>query len=154
MAFTAADPVGTATSPKLPERSIKKHMQMACAIDQRRIGVAVAVEVSPDKLTNPGDPVKRMNREKRAVPIVAQHNRKPTCLPHHNVEIAISLDVNRPCPGVRRVDHWGRQLRGCGHIREAIRCVLSEETNSSPAGKYQIRLEIVVEIKRQNTCRV
>jgi len=80
-------------------------MQMVRSIDQSRIGIAIAVEVGPGKLTNARDAMKWVDWEKRTVAIVAQHGGRATSLSHHNVKIAVRLDVHSPGSRVRCVDH-------------------------------------------------
>ena len=94
-----------------------------------------------------------MNRRKGPIAIVAQHGRLTAPRAQHDVQIAVGLDVNRPCTRVRRISDCLRQLHRRGHIGKAVRLLLSKETNSSFPREQQIRLEVIVEVEREHALR-
>ena len=79
---------------------IVEEMEMACAVNQGCIGVAVAVEISPDKLTDA--PRRRAKRYEWAESVPSPLLRsdvtgRPLADPKTHVEVPVGFDVNGPC---------------------------------------------------------
>ena len=93
---------------------------MARAIDQRCVGISIAVEIGPDKLPNAGDGREGVRGQECAVAVVSQDKGKAGGCACHNVEVAICLDVNGPGPGIGRSEQSRGQLCLAGDIGECL----------------------------------
>src|ERR1700734_4188783 len=69
---------------------------MSYSVNDRGVGVAVSINVSPNKLVNPGDSGKGMNRRECSVAIITEHGGQAACRPQDNVEVAVCLNVHGP----------------------------------------------------------
>ena len=136
-------------------RWLMKTCKPARAIDHRGVGIAIAIEIRPGKLAQmPEIPAKGMNRQERAVAIIAQNCGQSVRCAQHDVEIAIGLDVHRPRAGVRRIESrtsatWSAAVTSVNAPGLSWR---NKRTPPAP-GKHQIGLEVVVEVDRQNAFR-
>ncbi len=125
-------------------------MKPAASINDRGIGIAVAIKISPGKTAQPRHSGKGVNRQKRTIPVVSQDRGDAVVGAKHDVQIAIGFNVNRPRTGVGGIGYGLRQFGLSRHVTERTRTVLRQQPDSAVAGKYQIRLEVVVEVERQN----
>ena len=83
---------------------VHEHMEPARSVDDRGVGIAVAVQISPGKAANARNSGKRMNVQECAIAVVAQNGRNAAVGPEYDIEVAIRLDVHRPGAGVRRIN--------------------------------------------------
>ena len=58
-------------APEITGPLVMEDMQLAGAIDQRSVGIAVAIEIDPDKLLHAGNSSKGMYRGKRSIAVVS-----------------------------------------------------------------------------------
>ncbi len=140
------DKPGQRTLLELSLPQIHEHVKLARAVDDRGIGIAVAVEISPGKTAHAGDSGKGMNGQERAVAIISQDRRRAVFCAEHDIEISVSFNVHRPRAGIAAIGYRFGQLGLCGYIGESSRAILSQQAHAAGAGQHQIGLEVVVEI--------
>src|SRR5579871_511623 len=126
---------------------------MICAVDQRDIGVAVAVEITPGKSPQAGDARERMQNDESAVPVISQHGWDAASCAEHDIEIAVRFDIYGPSAYIFAGENMLGKFCRCRYIRERVGTVLAEEAKSTFAGQHQISFEIVIEVNRQNAFR-
>ena len=125
-------------------------MKSSPRVNDRGIGIAVSVEISPGKAAQARDSGEGMNIGEGSVAVVSQDDGNAIARAEDDIEIAVGLDINRPRPGVMRIDHRPGQLGLSRHVGEPAGSVLAEQAHATGAGENQICLEIVVEVKRHN----
>ena len=135
---------------KLPRLDVGKDVQRAAIVGEGRIRIAVAVEIAPGERESAADGWKRLRRPPRAVAVVPQHDGRRVANAHHDVEIAVHLDVRGP--RTRRIEVDGTAL-----LRSAIRRIaegavrlLNEQTHAAGPDGDQIHLEVVIPVEREN----
>ena len=100
IAFTDGKSGGQRALAELSLPLVHEDVKLARAIDDRGIGIAVAVEIGPGKSAHAGNSGEGMNRQKRSVAVVSQDSRHAVVRAQHDVEIAVGFDVHRPRAGV------------------------------------------------------
>ena len=132
---------------------VVKDVQLPRAIDQRSIGIAIAVQVGPHKLVHARDSGERMNGREGPITVVAKHCRRPACGAQQDIQIAVRLNVESPRAGIVAGENRRRQLGLRSNIGEFLRRILAHEANTARARQDQIGLEVVIEIDRQHRLR-
>jgi hypothetical protein len=135
---------------EIPAALIVEDVQLARAVDQRRVRQTIIVEVRPDELLYSGNAGEQMNRRESAVTVIAQDGGSARRGAKHHVEVAVGLNIQRPCAGVAAVDNHCRQLRFRRNVGEVLRRILAQETHAARTGEDEIRLEVVIEVDRQD----
>ena len=92
-----------------------------------------------------------MNREKRVVAVISQHERQSLVRAEHDVEIAIGFNVDGPPASIGSIGHRFRQLGLRGYVGEHARAVLAKQTHAARARQHEISFEIVIEVDLQNS---
>src|SRR5580692_2254239 len=129
---------------------VVKNMKAPIAIDNCRIGIAICIEIRPSECAHSRHARERLNYREGIVAIVSQHLRSAVFFSKNDVQVAVGLDVYGPRPGVGRVRNAFWQLGVLGDIGEFRRTVLPHQAHATLAGKYEVGLEVVVEIDLQD----
>ena len=87
---------------------IHEDVQPARAIDDRGIGIAVAIQIGPGKPAYAGNSVEGMNGQEGSISIISQDGRSAGFCAQHDIEIAVGFNVHRPRSGVAGIgDRFG-----------------------------------------------
>ena len=107
-ALTDDKPGGQRALLELSLPKIHEDVKPARAIDDRGIGIAVAVEIRPGKPVHAGNSGEGMNGQKGSIAIISQDRRRAVFCAQHDIEIAVGFDVHRPRAGVAGIgDRFG-----------------------------------------------
>src|SRR5262249_26996249 len=138
------------TVAKLSLAFVHEDVQMASAVDDGSVRIAVCVEIGPGESLYSRDSSERMDGQECAVSIVAEDRWFALRTAEHDVEIAIGFDINCPGAGVSCVGYRLRQLGGWRDIAELCRTLLTHEPHAARSGQNEIGFKIVVEVERSN----
>ena len=70
--------------------------QVAASVQERGVGIAVAVQIGPGEFTEIRCPVKRLKRAEGAVAVVTEYRNLARPRGQNQVEVAVQFDVGRP----------------------------------------------------------
>ena len=126
-------------------------MHHALAVEERGVGVAVDVEVSPAEVAESGHAGKRTLPLPRAVCVVAQHRRRPGGRTEDHVEISVHLDVGRPHPiGTANRGILPRQRRH-QYLCETVDCFIPQpESDPSRSRQHQVHPVVAVPVEGEH----
>ena len=108
-------------------------MKFACSVNDRSVGIAVAIEIGPGKAAHARNSSEGMDREKCAVPVVSQNGRDAGAGPEHDIQIAIGFDIHGPRPGVGRVGDGLRKFGLSRHVAERTSDCPARNNRTPPA---------------------
>ena len=89
---------------------VVEDVQTPLCVDERGVGIAVAIKIGPRKSEQAGDTGKGMNGREGVVAVVSQDERKAVFGAENDVEVTVGFDVDSP----------GADVAGVGDVLAAV----------------------------------